>query len=312
MSAMADNEWSRNIERVLTAHPDLETWTGHFQQRISELEDVAEFWPKGHVRNSLEIGCGNGLAAVFFSPRADRIVASDLASVDSQAHSIGLDFARKFLGHMKITNVEVLGCSAEAIPLPDQSFDLVYGIYCLEHIPDRPKALGEVRRVLRVGGETLLTVPGTSWCLLNPFYFYSYLLNRIVVRLGQKFFRSRTRATSATDSLVESSRKIVGASSFLRYYPNFPLPEPHGTHSSWFAELKYCRASNWKKVLEAAGFENVSVEPITFVPAFLRDLLPVSWTKRIEGYCKKRRAMAPLAQFFCLRGTAPARSEGNG
>jgi SAM-dependent methyltransferase len=41
---------------------------------------------------------------------------------------------------------------ADAIPLPDQSCDLVYARQVLHHIPDLPAAMREVARVLRPGG----------------------------------------------------------------------------------------------------------------------------------------------------------------
>jgi len=125
--------WIEAIESALANNPSLETWKGHFRHRLPEFEELLQYWPRKRVHNALEIGCGNGLAAVYFSPLADKIVASDLAQVDSQAHSIGLHFAQTFFTQMKITNAEILGCSAEKIPLPSASFDLIYGIYCLEH-----------------------------------------------------------------------------------------------------------------------------------------------------------------------------------
>lgn len=41
----------------------------------------------------------------------------------------------------------------------DQSFDLIGSFDVLEHVPDYPLALSEFRRVLRDGGQLLLTVP---------------------------------------------------------------------------------------------------------------------------------------------------------
>ncbi len=38
---------------------------------------------------------------------------------------------------------------AQSIPYPDETFDIVIANFMLYHIPDRPKALGEIRRVLR-------------------------------------------------------------------------------------------------------------------------------------------------------------------
>jgi SAM-dependent methyltransferase len=302
---MADEEWSRTIEAALAANPDLETWAGHFRHRIGELEEVRKFWPRRTVKSALEIGCGNGLAAIYFSPLAGKIVATDLESIDSQAHSIGLGFARRFVEKVGVKNVELLGCSAEKVPLPDASFDLAYGIYCLEHIPDRAAALVEMRRVLRAEGQVLFTVPGTAWALLNPFPFYSYLLRRGLGRIRRRFWPKKAEVLSASESAALVSEKVTDASSFLRHYPHFPMPEPHGTFSSWPAELWYYRASNWKRVMEAAGFRNVSVEPITFVPYLLQPLLPKFLQRGVDRICRAAGFLKPLAQFYCLLGEAP-------
>lgn len=42
--------------------------------------------------------------------------------------------------------------SAESLPFPDASFDVAIMDAVLEHVPDAPKAFGEVARVLRPGG----------------------------------------------------------------------------------------------------------------------------------------------------------------
>ncbi len=45
------------------------------------------------------------------------------------------------------------------LSFPDQSFDLLGSFDVLEHVPDYTKALGEFHRVLRDGGQVLLTAP---------------------------------------------------------------------------------------------------------------------------------------------------------
>ncbi|WP_229784769.1 class I SAM-dependent methyltransferase [Deinococcus radiotolerans] len=43
--------------------------------------------------------------------------------------------------------------SAEALPFPDASFDVVLFARVLAHLPDQARALAEARRVLRPGGQ---------------------------------------------------------------------------------------------------------------------------------------------------------------
>jgi len=50
--------------------------------------------------------------------------------------------------------------SAESMPLPDESFDVVFCQMGLQFVPDKQAALREMRRVLVTGGRALVSVPG--------------------------------------------------------------------------------------------------------------------------------------------------------
>src|SRR5688500_3262752 len=57
-----------------------------------------------------------------------------------------------------------LKCSAEDMPLPDESVDVILSIASLDHVPDFHKALTEVSRLLRKGGIFVLTLNNRrSW-----------------------------------------------------------------------------------------------------------------------------------------------------
>jgi ubiquinone/menaquinone biosynthesis C-methylase UbiE len=58
--------------------------------------------------------------------------------------------------------VDLVGLSAERLPLPDDSFDTVVCTYTLCSIPDPAAALHEVRRVLKPGGQFLFCEHGRS------------------------------------------------------------------------------------------------------------------------------------------------------
>lgn len=95
----------------------------------------------------VEIGPGTG----FYSVEAAR-------RVGSSGHLICIDLQPEMLRHTK-ARIEASGLSASliqanahALPLESGSIDHVFLITVLGEIPDRGKALAEIKRVLRPGG----------------------------------------------------------------------------------------------------------------------------------------------------------------
>lgn len=103
----------------------------------------------------LEIGMGSGRNLPFY----ERSRLTQLVGVDPalQMHRL----ARRRSARAGI-EVELVGLSAERLPLPDDSFDTVVCTYTLCSIPDPAAALHEVRRVLKPGGRFLFCEHGRS------------------------------------------------------------------------------------------------------------------------------------------------------
>lgn len=99
----------------------------------------------------LDLGCGAGLDLYLYSQKVGP--TGQLFGLDlSEAM---LEKARRNAAAVEIDNIEWLHAPADAIPLPDNSVDLVTanGIYNLS--PDKDAVMREVARVLRLGGRTI-------------------------------------------------------------------------------------------------------------------------------------------------------------
>jgi ubiquinone/menaquinone biosynthesis C-methylase UbiE len=51
---------------------------------------------------------------------------------------------------------------AQSIPFEDETFDAVLANHMLYHVPDRPKAIAEIKRVLKPGGHLIATTVGEN------------------------------------------------------------------------------------------------------------------------------------------------------
>ncbi|GAA2104043.1 class I SAM-dependent methyltransferase [Microlunatus panaciterrae] len=108
----------------------------------------------------LDVGCGTGA----LSGAVQRLAApSHLLGVDPSPAFI--DYARS---HVVDSAVSFAVGDAQRLPADDGSFDAVVSGLVLNFIPDRPGALGEMRRVARSGGVVAAYVwdyPGEMWLL---------------------------------------------------------------------------------------------------------------------------------------------------
>lgn len=103
----------------------------------------------------LEIGIGTGLNIPFYDPdQVSRIVGVDPAL---RMHRL----AQKRIARAGL-KVDLIGLSAEKLPVDDASFDTVVCTYTLCTIPDPVAALAEMRRVLVPGGKLLFSEHGRS------------------------------------------------------------------------------------------------------------------------------------------------------
>jgi SAM-dependent methyltransferase len=101
----------------------------------------------------LEIGLGYGTLGQFVAG-----LGVDYTGLDIAATPVSMMERRlSWLGLGSEAARAVQG-SALDLPFEDSSFDMVYAIGSLHHTGDLPRALSEVRRVLRPGGTTVFMV----------------------------------------------------------------------------------------------------------------------------------------------------------
>lgn len=107
----------------------------------------------------LDVGAGQSPYRPFFTGKFGRYIAVDVPdSLPSQP----------------VPGIEYFAGTAEKIPLPDASVDVVLFNQVLEHVVDPDASLREIHRVLRPCGTMLGSVPHVSPVHLEPYDFRRY------------------------------------------------------------------------------------------------------------------------------------------
>lgn len=100
-------------------------------------------------KSLLEVGCGRGGGLAYVTERF------------STATSLGIDLDQRAVKfgnkHHKIKGLKFMQGNAQALSLPDQSFDCVLNVESSHRYPNFPLFLSEVMRILKPGGYFLFT-----------------------------------------------------------------------------------------------------------------------------------------------------------
>lgn len=98
-------------------------------------------------RDVLEAGCGEGYGADLIAGLARTV--------------IGLDYDETTVAHVRARypRVDMRHGNLAALPLPDQSVDVVVNFQVIEHLWDQPQFVAECFRVLRPSGLLLMSTP---------------------------------------------------------------------------------------------------------------------------------------------------------
>ena len=110
-----------------------------------ELQLVVEFASPAGTERVLDIGTGAGHTALALAPRVSDVVLTD--PVEAM-----LATARRLFQTAGLWNAQFVRASAEQLPFPKASFDIVTTRLAAHHFDDVALAMREVARVLRPGG----------------------------------------------------------------------------------------------------------------------------------------------------------------
>ena len=122
------------------------------QETAAEHCGCANLWPFLNILSGmsiLDLGSGNGAQTYLFAKAA------------LPGLVIGLDITDEMLTFAKanyaLPNLSFMAGDISAIPLPNERIDLVTSNCVINHAPDKSKVYSEIFRVLRPGGQFLIS-----------------------------------------------------------------------------------------------------------------------------------------------------------
>jgi len=95
-------------------------------------------------KSALEVGCGGGILCEEIAA-----IGFNTAGIDPSKQSITTASAHAAASGLNINYVQGTG---EALPFPENTFNMVFCCDVLEHVRDLPKVISEISRVLKPGG----------------------------------------------------------------------------------------------------------------------------------------------------------------
>lgn len=137
----------------------------NYAHRYRLIKQEAEKYPGGKL---LEVGCGAGWESVAWAQAGMEVHSIDLSTA-------ALELAKKNFEHNGLT-ADLQWGNAEEIPFKDNTFDVVTSLGVLHQTESTEKAISEVYRVLKPGGEAVVTL------------YYKYSWKILLSQLGKVNF----------------------------------------------------------------------------------------------------------------------------
>lgn len=142
------------------------------------LQETLSLLPKGS--SILDAGAGE-LQYKRFCEHLNYL-SQDISQYDGSGNAKGLQ-----TGSWKGSSVDIIS-DIVALPLRSDSVDAVLCVEVIEHLPRPLEALDELVRVLRRGGQLIVTAPVSSLTHFAPYYYYSgfsrYFYDYVAGRCG--------------------------------------------------------------------------------------------------------------------------------
>jgi SAM-dependent methyltransferase len=143
---MSQGIQGRDMEKAALRGEPSYVWRSGQERRLGMIVAAAGERLQGRL---LENGCGVGMYVEHLTPLGGNVV--------------GLEYDFERAAEARRRSQEILNAAGEALPFPNDSFDLILSHEVLEHVQDDCQAALEMVRVLRSGGRAVIFVPNRGY-----------------------------------------------------------------------------------------------------------------------------------------------------
>ncbi|HNP18924.1 MAG TPA: methyltransferase domain-containing protein [Fulvivirga sp.] len=186
-------------------------------QRLLKAYYLAEEYIKGDL---LEIGCGEGRGIELLKDKCASYTAID--KIKPVLDKLGTQYPDVTFIHDNIPPLNKVA---------DDSFDVIISFQVIEHIKNDKLFLQEIKRVLKPGGQALLTTPNIKMTLSrNPWHIREYTADQLTDLAKKYFDQVEMRGVAGNEKVMEyyennkkSVRKIMKYD-ILNLQYNLPAP----------------------------------------------------------------------------------------
>ena len=119
-----------------------------------KMKAFSDILPLLHGKNILDVGCGLGTLSI------------KIAAMKTDALVYGIDLLESLMEQCRfnskiegVSNTKFVAASAYELPFQQGYFDSVTCFFMLHHLEDVPRALQDIKRVLKPGGEVFAVEP---------------------------------------------------------------------------------------------------------------------------------------------------------
>ena len=185
-----------------------EEWTRRWMETRTAERELGFLLP--HLapgKDLIDCGCGPGSITLGL---AQAVSPGEVVGIDIEPRQ--LEVASAAAAQRGIRNARFEQASIYEIPAPDASFDIAVAHFVIEHVSDPPRALREMRRVLRPGGVAAIKDPYYPAFVFRPRTPETALFEELMAKWQQHNHASTTYAVDLRSHLLAAGFSRTQAS----------------------------------------------------------------------------------------------------